>query len=318
MALASQSSQMRTQHKWCVALLLLASSMVACAHTHTAFGRERHGADSHYMTLEERRMAALDKELDDMALKQEQAAAQKPSRVANPLQQIAAQRQALLEIAAQAHHAEATRLHSSTSSAARSFAALRGSGTGHTRCPTGNGFMSCPYDNAECCADGNHCCRPGTRCSTQNGRTQCASTAQDIAIHPTIIIRRHQPSQSAPSASEMSQENQSEQRQEEVNGMDRDDPLGRDAGPPPADDAGPIKQNIIIVKNINVLTHGIQQAPYVTGAGAGAGSDSDQSSASASSSSSSGSGSVGSSLSDNIDASSSSSSESSSPSSSSA
>jgi len=49
--------------------------------------------------------------------------------------------------------------------------------------------------------------------------------------------------------------------------MDRDDPLGRDVGPPPADDAGPIKQNIIIVKNINVLTHGIQQAPYVAGAG---------------------------------------------------
>ena len=40
-----------------------------------------------------------------------------------------------------------------------------------TCCKTFDGqFGCCPFEDAECCADGKHCCPPGQKCDVEAGR----------------------------------------------------------------------------------------------------------------------------------------------------
>lgn len=153
----------------------------------------------------------------------------------------------------------------------------------NNRCPSGNTFLKCPFASGTCCgAQGmaQACCPTGYGCNQRAAGWHCvagsASTQHQPAsrpvtsISPTIVVTNGaNNNNAAPSTTVVPKSSASTTS----DGTADDRPSGNNGSQSPrssasssegsnndGDDAFKPKQNIIIVKNINVLTKGVAPA----------------------------------------------------------
>jgi len=118
---------------------------------------------------------------------------------------------------------------------------------------------NCPFDNPVCCSfNAKACCPPGYSCDESKTPVQCrkAANAGSSALNPSIQLNSLSSVSSPPpaAANSLLTPASTSQAPSEVSA-----PLGQEDSAPHSHEPK-FRQNIIIVKNINVMTKG-QQAP---------------------------------------------------------
>jgi len=140
----------------------------------------------------------------------------------------------------------------------------------NNRCPNGNGSLKCPFAKGTCCGQAGFsqaCCPLGYSCNRQAAGWHCsagsdASTRHQPAsrpvttISPTIVVNGAGAGVNGGSNGASSGTNANIPRSSDDADSD-DDNSKHVSGSDAANDAYKPKQNIIIVKNINVLTKGV-------------------------------------------------------------